>query len=191
MNKGERLEQALMPVFERWATLRDQTARTEIIEAFLWLPAYLAGRYTGKGEDYDDLYQTGCIGLIKAVDRYRLAAGSFCAYAYGTILGEIKRSFRDNRIINLPRGVTGVAVVPLPDLKEDGEDDPGIAGFETKDALRQTMADLPDDEREIVLMLLSGKTQRAVADAFGVNQMAVSRIYKKIRMKVRREIYEE
>lgn len=191
MSKGEQLEQALASVFDRWVTNRDQAARTEIIEAFLWLPAYLAGRYTGRGEEYDDLYQTGCIGLIKAVDRYRPSAGSFRAFAYVTIHGEIKRSFRDNRIINLPRSVTGVSVIPLPEMNEDGEDDPGIANFETRDALLTVMAELPEDEKEIVLMLLSGKTQRAVADAFGVNQMAVSRIYKRFRAKVRAELYEE
>ena len=84
-----------------------------------------------------------------------------------------------------------MTVIPLPDMAEDGEDDPGIANFETRDALLTVMAELPDDEKEIVLMLLSGKTQRAVADAFGVNQMAVSRIYKRFRAKVRAELYEE
>ena len=189
MSKGADLEQALAPVFERWVRDRDLTARTELIEAFLFLPAYIAGQYTGKGLEYDDLYQTGCHGLIRAVDRYRPAAGSFSGYAYGTILGEIKHAFRDDGLIRQRHG-DFTAVLPLPKVAEMGDVDEGIAGIETRDALLTTLDEMPDMEREVVLMLLGGRSQRAAADSFGISQMSVSRLYKKFRAKVRAELYE-
>ncbi len=70
--------------------------RDKAIEAWLPLAAHLAKRFNGRGEPLDDLVQIARIGLIKAIDRFDLAHGEeFAAYAVPTIVGEIKRHFRD------------------------------------------------------------------------------------------------
>jgi RNA polymerase sigma-B factor len=74
----------------------DARAREAIIVGYLPYARQLARRYRGRGELVEDLYQAASVGLIKAVDRYEPARGSsFVAYAAPTILGEIRRHFRD------------------------------------------------------------------------------------------------
>ncbi|BEL06187.1 hypothetical protein Q0Z83_043780 [Actinoplanes sichuanensis] len=79
--------------------------RARTIEAWLPLARHLAKRYAGRGEPNDDLMQTATIGLIKAVDRFDAARGvDFAGYAIPTILGEVKRHFRDRTwSIRVPR----------------------------------------------------------------------------------------
>jgi RNA polymerase sigma-B factor len=69
--------------------------RQNAIESQLPLVHHLAQRFRGRGEPYDDLVQVGTIGLLHAVDRFDPARGSFVGYAVPTILGEIRRHFRD------------------------------------------------------------------------------------------------
>ena len=79
--------------------------RQQAIEAWLPMAKRLARRYAGRGEPLDDLLQVATIGLIKAVDRFDASRGSnFIGYAIPTILGEIKRHFRDRTwSIQVPR----------------------------------------------------------------------------------------
>lgn len=82
---------ALPPNHPSRAALRDRA-----IEAWLPLARHLAARFAGRGEPMDDLMQTATIGLIKSVDRFDPERGvDFTGYAIPTILGEIKRHFRD------------------------------------------------------------------------------------------------
>lgn len=70
--------------------------REQAIEAWLPLAQHLAHRYSGRGEPADDLVQTAAIGLIKAVDKFDPTRGvDFAGYAIPTIVGELKRHFRD------------------------------------------------------------------------------------------------
>ncbi|MEU4217110.1 SigB/SigF/SigG family RNA polymerase sigma factor [Actinoplanes sp. NPDC026623] len=82
-----------------------QSLRDKTIEAWLPLARHLAQRYAGRGEPADDLVQTATIGLIKAVDRFDASRGvDFAGYAIPTILGEVKRHFRDRTwSIRVPR----------------------------------------------------------------------------------------
>lgn len=65
-----------------------------------------AHRFSGKGVEYDDLFQAGCIGLIKAVDNFNEELGfSFSTYAVPVILGEIKRLFRDGGTVSVSRSI--------------------------------------------------------------------------------------
>jgi RNA polymerase sigma-B factor len=84
----------------RRAALRDRT-----IEAWLPLSQHLAHRYSGRGEPTDDLLQTAAVGLIKAVDKFDPDRGvDFAGYAIPTIIGELKRHFRDRTWdIRVPR----------------------------------------------------------------------------------------
>ncbi|GAA2892670.1 hypothetical protein Acy02nite_62870 [Actinoplanes cyaneus] len=82
------------------AALRDRA-----IEAWLPLARHLANRYSGRGEPTDDLIQTATVGLIKAVDKFDPERGvDFAGYAIPTIIGEIKRHFRDRTwSVRVPR----------------------------------------------------------------------------------------
>ena len=84
---------------------RRQRVRDELVEMHLALVEYLARRFRNRGEPLDDLVQVATIGLIKSVDRFDLERGvEFSTYATPTIVGEIKRHFRDKGwAIRVPR----------------------------------------------------------------------------------------
>jgi RNA polymerase sigma-B factor len=83
-------------LLRRWHEERDVEARRVLIERMMPLVRSLARRYANRGEPLDDLEQVGCVGLIKAVDRFDLDRElRFSTFAVPTILGEIKRHFRD------------------------------------------------------------------------------------------------
>jgi RNA polymerase sigma-B factor len=83
----------------------DERAREQLIEENLSLVRAIASRFAGKGEPLDDLIQVGSIGLIKAIDRFDLERGvTLQTYAVPTIVGEIKRHFRDSAwAMHVPR----------------------------------------------------------------------------------------
>lgn len=78
--------------------------RNSVVENNLGLVHACANRFKGRGVEYDDLFQAGCIGLIKAADNFDETRGfSFSTYAVPVILGEIKRIFRDGGTIKVGR----------------------------------------------------------------------------------------
>lgn len=84
----------------------EKTKRDEIISSNLGLVHSCAHRMTGRGIEYDDLFQAGCVGLIKAVDGFDESRGfSFSTYAVPVILGEIKRIFRDGGTVSVSRSI--------------------------------------------------------------------------------------
>ncbi|MCE0534831.1 SigB/SigF/SigG family RNA polymerase sigma factor [Kineosporia rhizophila] len=83
-----------------------QQLRRTVIEAHLPLVHHLAQRFKGRGEPYDDLVQVGTIGLLHAVDRFDPQRGAFAAFAVPTIVGEIRRHFRDRGwAMRIPRRI--------------------------------------------------------------------------------------
>jgi RNA polymerase sigma-B factor len=83
-------------LFKRYIDARDPVDREAIVERFLPLARQLAARYQRADEPFDDVFQVACFGLIKAIDRFDVERGvAFSSYAVPTIVGEIKRHFRD------------------------------------------------------------------------------------------------
>src|SRR3954466_6801713 len=83
-------------LFERYLDRRDPVDREVLVERFLPLARQLARRYERPDEPFDDLFQVACLGLVKAIDRFDLSRDvAFSSYAVPTILGEVKRYFRD------------------------------------------------------------------------------------------------
>ncbi|MDE5974654.1 MAG: sigma-70 family RNA polymerase sigma factor [Eubacterium sp.] len=85
--------------------------REEKIENNIGLVHSIAARFKGRGVDYEDLFQNGCIGLIKAVDNFDESKGfAFSTYAVPVIMGEIKRIFRDGGAIKVSRSLKEKAI---------------------------------------------------------------------------------
>ena len=84
----------------------DKTRRESFIERNLGLVHSCAGRFRGRGIEYDDLYSAGCIGLVKACDNFDEERGvRFSTYAVPVILGEIKKLFRDGGTVKVSRSL--------------------------------------------------------------------------------------
>ena len=84
----------------------DRASRGEIIEQNLGLVHACAHRFKGRGIEYEDLFQAGCIGLIKAADAFDPQRGvRFSTYAVPVILGEMRRLFRDGGAIKISRTI--------------------------------------------------------------------------------------
>ena len=88
----------------------DGTAREKLIGGNLRLVLSVVQRFTGRGENPDDLFQVGCIGLIKAIDNFDINQNvRFSTYAVPMIIGEIKRYLRDNNSVRVSRSMRDLA----------------------------------------------------------------------------------
>ena len=219
----------LEPGTPEWARLRD-----ELVTIHIPLAEHLARRFRDRGEPLDDLIQVATIGLIKAVDRFDADRGvEFSTFATPTIVGEIKRHFRDRGwAIRVPRrlqdlrmqlsqataelsqrtgraptvaelaahigvsqeqileGIESSAAYSTLSIDAGGDDDdaptlvstlghedPEIASFELREALRPLLQSLPERDRQIIAMRFGeGLTQTQIAQRIGVSQMHVSRL---------------
>lgn len=166
-------------LFARWQQDRDQRAREQLVERFLPLARKLARRYSGAHEPFDDLLQVASLGLVKAIDRFDVERGTaFSSFAVPTILGELKRYFRDlGWSIHVPRGAQELALKveegrqqlmtktgrppSVPDLAEYLElsIENVLDALETAGAHHTASLDSPRDEGE--------EDSGTLADAFG------------------------
>lgn len=151
---------------ELFARLPDPAARDELAALYQPLAEYLARRFYGRGEPLEDLIQVASIGLIKAIDRFDTERGvKFSTYATATVVGELKRHFRDKGwALRVPRRLqeagmsVGRAVTDLsqelgraPTVKEIGRrtglsEEEVLEAMETAQAYTASSLDAPTDE---------------------------------------------
>ena len=92
----------------------DTKAREEFVKGNLRLVLSVIQRFNNRGENVDDLFQVGCIGLIKAIDNFDLSQNvQFSTYAVPMIIGEIRRYLRDNNAIRVSRSLKDIAYKAL------------------------------------------------------------------------------
>ena len=108
----------------------DEEARRELIYGNLRLVLSIIQRFSNRKENMDDLFQVGCIGLVKAVDHFNLELDvKFSTYAVPMIIGEIRRYLRDNNSIRISRSMRDLAYRALQareELIREKEGDPTV-----------------------------------------------------------------
>jgi len=125
----------------------DMDARSELVMGNLKLVLSVIGRFNPKRESVDDLFQVGCIGLIKAIDNFNLEMEvRFSTYAVPMIIGEIRRYQRDNNAVRVSRGMRDLAYRALQTKEE-------ISGTQQREA---TIAEIAER---------LGATEKAVGEA--------------------------
>ena len=126
----------------------DKEARNIFINGNLRLVLSVIKRFYGRGENVDDLFQVGCIGLIKAMDNFDLSQNvQFSTYAVPMIIGEIRRYLRDNNPIRVSRSVRDLAYKALA-LKEKM-----IKENQKEPTIEEIAKELGVDKEEIVFSL--------------------------------------
>jgi RNA polymerase sigma-B factor len=171
-------------LFNRWFVHRDVQDRDALVERFLPLARKLAHRYTMSNEPHDDLVQVASLGLLKAVDRFDPTRGfAFTSFAVPTIVGELKRYFRDSawalhvdrsaqelarRVVDARRevGVRKGRSPTVPELAEylECSEEQVLDGLQTADAFDTVSLDAPrhvaEDDAENRLDALGGDDTR-------------------------------
>ena len=106
-------------LFGQYVETKDIKLRNQLVESYLYMVDILIRKYLNKGVDYDDLYQVGAMALVSAVDRFDPSKGfEFSSFATPTILGEIKRYFRDKEWgVKVPRRLKELSA-KVPAAKE-------------------------------------------------------------------------
>lgn len=108
--KLERLSQQEMTALLHRVKQGDEAAREKLIYGNLKLVLSVVQRFAGRGENMDDLFQVGCIGLIKAIDNFDVNQDvRFSTYGVPMIIGEVRRYLRDNSAIRVSRSIRDTA----------------------------------------------------------------------------------
>ena len=115
-----------------------------------------AKRFRGRGIEYDDLYQAGCVGLVKAVDHFKSELGyQFSTYAVPVIIGEIKRLFRDGGAVKVSRGLKELSLKVTREAQR----------FETENGREPTVKELSE---------IMGIEPEQVSEALTVSMQPIS-----------------
>lgn len=132
-------------VLLRRAQNGDEGARRDLIYGNLRLVLSIIQRFSGRRESMDDLFQVGCIGLVKAVDHFNLEMDvRFSTYAVPMIIGEIRRYLRDNNAVRISRSVRELAYRALQAREE-------LIAIKEREPTVDEIADRLGEKREAVL----------------------------------------
>src|SRR5688572_16111895 len=105
-------KQEVVERFARYRTSGDRQLRNQLIEEHRWIAVHCARRFANRGEPLDDLIQVGQLGVLKAVERFDPTIGvSFTTFAIPTVMGELRRHFRDATwAVRVPRKIKDLHV---------------------------------------------------------------------------------
>lgn len=174
----------LTEVFAAYAQSRDPALRDELVAAHLNLAKYLARRFANRGEPLDDLIQVASLGLVNAVDRFDVGQGvAFSTFATPTILGELKRYFRDKGwALRVPRRVQELTLELARSVSELSHElgrsptiteisqsigvseDRILEAMEASEAYRAASLDTPGERSPVETAALTGPDQYAESD---------------------------
>ena len=136
-------------------------ARELLVSENIALVKHIVKRFLGRGADYDDLFQYGCIGLVKAIDRFNCDFPvQFSTYAVPLILGEIRRYLRDDGPIHVSRSLQEAAR-----RVEDYINQPDRSGKDC--SLEQIAAALNIDKSDVLLAMNCRRTLRSLNEQVG------------------------
>lgn len=223
----------------------DQIARNQVASENLGLVWSVVRRFAGRGHELEDLYQIGCIGLLKCIDKFEPSFDvKFSTYAVPMIMGEVKRFLRDDGMVKVSRSLkeTAYRVYSVREkmINENGmeptlEELAGCLELDKEEivvaleansevesiyktiyqndgnaiylidklvsiedesqktvnqlALEELMEQLEEKERTIIRMrYFEDKTQTEIAKKLGISQVQVSRMEKKVLLKMREQI---
>ena len=182
----------------------DKTRRSAFIEQNLGLVHSCAGRFRGRGLEYDDLYSAGCMGLIKAYDGFDETRGvCFSTYAVPVILGEIKKLFREElgeSVENITLAIQAAqpALSLTPENREDDDHQMDIPvespeeELTDKIGLAEVLESLPEQDRLLIkLRFYANRTQSETAKLLHTTQVQISRRERKILKLMRIRLLEE
>jgi RNA polymerase sigma-B factor len=144
-------------LFAEYAKKPSDSLRNKIVEKYMYLPDFLSKKYTGRGIEYDDLYQIASMALVLAVDRFDPAKGfAFTSFATPTIIGEIKRYFRDKSwAVTVPRRIKDLSI-QLPAARETLQREKG-----KPPTVQELAGYMGVSEEDILEALETGNTYRA------------------------------
>ncbi len=126
----------------------DKIAREEFVQGNLRLVLSVIQKFSNRGENADDLFQVGCIGLMKSIDNFDLSQNvQFSTYAVPMIIGEIRRYLRDNNSIRVSRSIRDTAYKAL------GVKERLTAKNETEPTVDQIAKELGIDKEDVVFAL--------------------------------------
>jgi len=144
------LKEAEKRVLLERVRLGDKQAREEMVNGNLRLVLSVLQRFTNRDENMDDLFQVGCIGLMKAIDNFDLAHNvRFSTYAVPMIIGEIRRYLRDNNAIRVSRSMRDTAYHAM-----QARERLGIA-LQREPTVEEIAAEMGLQKRDVVLALES------------------------------------
>ncbi len=107
---SENRKQELLHIIQNGSAEEKHRAREEMIKGNLRLVLSVIQRFAGRGENPDDLFQVGCIGLIKAIDNFNCDKEvRFSTYGVPMIIGEVRRYLRDNNTVRVSRSLRDIA----------------------------------------------------------------------------------
>lgn len=149
-------------LFEAYYETKNVEIRNKLVEKYLYMVDILIKKYLGKGIEYDDLYQVGAIALISAVERFDPNKGfEFSSFATPTILGEIKKHFRDKGwSVKVPRHMKEISS-SMSKVKEDLTSSLGR---------RPTVAEIAEAMGEKEEVILKAIESSAAYGALSLNQ---------------------
>ena len=203
----------------------DASARKILIEENLGLVHHIVKRFAGRGYEVEDLFQTGTIGLMKAIDHFDLSYDvKFSTYAVPLIAGEIRRFLRDDGPVKVSRSLKDanyklrqeaariqtqegrdptLRALSKPVYEGDGKEIALMDQLAARSAdntwedaeknrlvdrmlLKQLIDELPEQEKILIrLRYYEDQTQAQIAQKLGISQVQVSRMEKKILIRMR------